>query len=213
MWHLSNEVRTRFIGFFHNIGADPSFVASLTNYELDVLFEYSRKEVVSLRAEYYRLKSAWPGEAFTLPAMEKAIRVHDAVKAERESRFNVSAPGTDPGTDNGTPERLILSCFRTPEALDKAIEAAKEVGLINENGWWSFEGTKMVGALAFWDAAKVAKLTTKTTEAAKVRAMSQEFNNKIPKNYLGKDKRETVEEKHSKDYKTLKTNLLKAMKR
>ena len=212
MNYLSNEERTRFISFFHNIGAEPRFVANLTDYELDVLFKYSGKEVASLRAEYYRLKSAWPDEVFTLPAMEKAIRVHDAVKAERESRFNVSAPGTDPGTDNGTPERLMLSCFRTPEALYKAIEAAKEVGLINEYGW-SFEGLKMVGVLAFWDAAKDAKLINITKAAAKVRAMSQEFNNKISKNYLGKDKRETVEEKHSKDYKTLKTNLLKAMTR
>jgi hypothetical protein len=208
MNYLSNEERTRFISFFHNIGAEPRFVANLTDYELDVLFKYSGKEVASLRAEYYRLKSAWPGEAFTLPAMEKAIRVHDAVKAERESRVNVSAPGTD----DGEPERLILSCFRTPEALYKAIEAAKEVGLINDNGW-SFKGIKMVGVHAFWDAAEEAKLTTNTIEAVKVRAMSQEFNNKISKNYLGKDKRETVEEKHSKDYKTLKTNLLKAMTR
>jgi hypothetical protein len=208
MNYLSNEERTRFISFFHNIGAEPRFVANLTDYELDVLFKYSRKEAASLRAEYYRLKSAWPDEVFTLPAMEKAIRVHDAVRAEREGRVNVSAPGTD----DGEPERLMLSCFRTPEALYKAIEAAKEVGLINEYGW-SFEGLKMVGVLAFWDAAKDAKLINITKAAAKVRAMSQEFKHIIPKNYLGGYIRETVKQNHSKEYNTLKTNLLKAMTR
>jgi hypothetical protein len=206
MNYLSNEERTRFIGFFDRVGLFPSFVASLTDYELDVLFEYSRKETASLRAEYYRIKSVWPDEVFTLPAMEKAVRVYDAVRAEREGRLDVIAPGTD----DVEPGRLMLSCFRTPEALDKAIEAAREVGLIDESGW-CYTGKKMVGAIAFWDAAKEAKLIKNPTRAAKVRAMSQEFNNKMAKNILSEDSRATVDDKHNKVYNALKTSLFKAM--
>lgn len=84
-----------FACFFNKTLRYTSFVKALADYELHVLFKYSRKEAVLRRSKYYIRKLKQKDCIAAYKAMENANKVHYAVKAEMGSRANLIAQPTN----------------------------------------------------------------------------------------------------------------------
>lgn len=76
--------------------------------------------------------------------------------------------------------------FKTNEAMEKAIKAAQDCGLINENGKWVYIGAKTFAASAFWKAAVTAGLGKADIARSTVaKAVSEHFGIGLGKNAIG----------------------------
>lgn len=179
------------------VQTDKFEISDLNKHRLELSNESLRVETANLVRSYSK------GELRYLTTLRKWLELQKKYfKEVTEIVGNVQkAEPTKPLKTRPT----FAGLFENDEAMGKALMAARNCGLINEMGRWSFSGAKTFAASSFWKAVVTSGLGKADIAKASVsKAIGEHFGIGLGKNAIGMDRGEFDQR--------LYTNLLAAMK-
>lgn len=103
-----------------------------------------------------------------LSELEEIIYAGEVAALRAYMRGLKSREGTPTDKPAVSEPNAVVDLFTSPEAMEKALAAARCAGLINEAGKWAFTGYKTHAVSLFWVAAIAAGLARPTAPVYKV---------------------------------------------